>query len=138
MSEGTFVVGKYSLVVDREGVTVAAPETSDFAKSFAPSALGFADADDLVLALGDVLSHLTQTDLDDADGIFDFAVHDPSAENKVVGTLVISVSDEEDAVEIAGEVARDVSARDLVAAVVSAITKAAAEADADAAATEKT
>jgi len=127
MNNESFVTGKYRLVVDREGVTVASADTVDFAKAFKPATLGFEDGHDLVDGLGDVLSHLTGADLDDADGIFDFAVRDPSADDRVIGTLVVSVSDDEDAVELSGEVAKDVSARELMAAVVAAITKAAPE-----------
>lgn len=131
MSEGSFLAGKHRLVFDREGVTVAAKDTVDFAKAFKPSTLGIDDELDLVEGLGDVLSHMTGVDLDDADGIYDFSVRDAASDDRIVGTLVISVSDGEDAVELSGEVANDVSARELMAAVVSAIGKAAPEAFAD-------
>ena len=127
MSQESFRAGRFMLIVDRDGVTVAGAETTEIAKRFPPSAFGIPEGVDLVEALGDLLSKLTGADLDDADGIFDFAVHDSESSGRVVGALVVSVSDDEDAVELSGEVASDVSAKDLVAAFVAALGAASSE-----------
>lgn len=125
MSDDSFRAGKFSLAVDREGVTVAGADTVEISKTFPPSAFNISSDVDLVEALGELLSRLTGTDLVDADGIFDFSVHDAEASGRVVGALVVSVSDDEDAIELSGEVASDVSAKDLVSAFVAALAGAA-------------
>lgn len=121
---GAFEAGAFLVVEDREGVTVAGGDTIDVERTISPASLGFADDDDLGTGLGRALSRLLGREVADEDGIYDFAVRDPSARDRVVASLVLAVSDDDDAVELSLEVATDVSAKEIVSHIVAAIAKA--------------
>jgi hypothetical protein len=126
---GAFEAGSFLVVEDREGVTVAGGDTIDVERTISPESLGLADDDDLGTGLGRALSRLLGREVADEDGIYDFAVRDPSARDRVVASLVLAVSDDDDAVELSLEVATDVSAKEIVSHIVAAIAKASAIAE---------
>ena len=99
--------------MDREGVTLESPEEITLDVDYDDAGL---DPDDAPSELGRALSALTEEQVEDEEGMFALAVYRGGAP-----VAALSVSCEDDALNLGGERVRDITDEELAAALVEAL-----------------
>ncbi len=118
MSASPFSEAGLTFALDREGVSLEG-KTREIDAEIALEALGIADQDDLVDELLGRFSALVGEDLEDPEGMIELSIRDASG--RVVGALVISPSEGDDALEVSGECVPSLVPKDIVAALTAAL-----------------